>query len=92
MLFVVLWAFGEALRRNLILSPKRPSTIRGNSRQPPLRPPAAAETSQVECEHQLSIERDRCAEAGRQRAAAEERVVAAEARAAALEAAFADFR
>lgn len=48
--------------------------------------------TQVECEHQLSIERDRVAEAVRQRAAAEERVAGAEARAAGAEAAFAEYR
>jgi hypothetical protein len=40
---------------------------------------AAVRRLQVECEHQLSIERDRGAEAGRLRAAAEARAAAAEA-------------
>lgn len=40
---------------------------------------------QVECEHQLSLERDRTAAVARQRDAAESRLLAAEARAAALE-------
>jgi hypothetical protein len=40
---------------------------------------------QVECEHQLSLERDRTAAVARQRDAAEARLLAAEARAAALE-------
>jgi hypothetical protein len=41
--------------------------------------------AQVECEHQLSLERDRTAAVARQRDATEARLLAAEARAAALE-------
>lgn len=47
---------------------------------------------QVECEHQLSLERDRTAAVARQRDAAEARLLAAEARAAAMEAQFAEYR
>eukprot|EP00878_Enallax_costatus_P021260 GHUV01022502.1.p1 GENE.GHUV01022502.1~~GHUV01022502.1.p1 ORF type:complete len:531 (+),score=261.65 GHUV01022502.1:951-2543(+) len=48
--------------------------------------------AQVECEHQLSLERDRTAAVARQRDAAEARLLAAEARAAAMEAQFTEYR
>ncbi|WIA21573.1 hypothetical protein OEZ85_000765 [Tetradesmus obliquus] len=53
---------------------------------------AAVRRLQVECEHQLSLERDRTAAVARQRDAAESRLLAAEARAAALEAQFSEYR
>lgn len=46
----------------------------------------------MECEHQLSLERERCSEAMRLKAAAEERYALAEARSAALEAGFEQFK
>lgn len=48
--------------------------------------------AQVECEHQLSLERDRTAAVARQRDAAESRLLTAEARAAAMEAQFTEYR
>lgn len=48
--------------------------------------------AQVECEHQLSLERDRTAAVARQRDAAEARLLAAEARAAAMESQFMEYR
>lgn len=47
---------------------------------------------QVECEHQLSLERERCGEAMRLKSAAEERYALTEARCAATEAAFEQFK
>ncbi|KAL6757254.1 hypothetical protein V8C86DRAFT_2629461 [Haematococcus lacustris] len=53
---------------------------------------AAVRRLQVECEHQLEMERDRLAEAVRQRAVLEERLAMSETRGAALEQAFAGYR
>eukprot|EP00798_Chlamydomonas_sp_ICE-L_P005676 gene5676-3536_t len=53
---------------------------------------AAVRRLQVECEHQLEIERDRSAEVLRQRSALEERLAVMEARYASLEQAFSRYR